>query len=159
MSYNTIKIKKYSDHIEEAEANAILFPGMLIEYLSTGKVQAHAREDGNAMPMFALEDELGGKGIEDAYPAAAQVQCWIPWRGDIVYALLEDGQTVVLNDALTSAGNGYLKKYTPSDDSDFTQHPLQIVGWAAETLDLTGSSGAEAGPMVDFNRFFKLRVA
>lgn len=159
MGFHTVKIKKYSDVIEEFVANATLYPGMLIELISTGKVQKHASEDGNVFPMFALEDEMQGKGIVDAYAAADVVQCWIPYRGDIVYGLLEDGQSVLIGDELTSAGNGYLKKYVPTDDSTFVQHPLQIVGWAAETLDLTGSSGEESGPQVDFNRFFKVRIA
>ena len=160
--FNTIKIKKYSDVIEEFVANAELFPGMLIELMSTGKVRKHATDDGNVLPMFALEDEMQGGSIQDAYAAGDQVQCWIPYRGEIVYAILEDGQNVAIGDELTSSGNGLLKKYVPSDDSTFRQHPLQIVGWAAEAMNLASSSGGDTDGVTltgTGNRFMKVRIA
>lgn len=143
MLKNTIKLKKYSDVIEEMVANAAITPGMLIEVMSTGKVRAHASAGLNALPMFALEDELQGKGIDDAYAAADQVQCWIPTRGDVVYALLKDGENIAIGDFLESAGTGYLQKHVADVDSSndiTTIYPLQIVGQAVEAIDLSGSS-------------------
>ena len=84
MSYNTIKIKKYSDVIEEYAAAAAIIPGMLIELTTDNTVKAHATSGGNVLPMFALEDELQGRGIDTSYAAAEKVQCWIPNRGDVV---------------------------------------------------------------------------
>ena len=139
---NTIKLKKYSDHIEEWTANAAIVPGMLVEMMSTGKIRKHATKDGHVFPMFALEDELQGKGIDDAYAAGAQVQVWIPWRGDKVYALLEDGQVIAKGDFLVSAGNGHLKKQQGTGASDYNPD-MKIVAMSNEAMDAGQSSGGD----------------
>lgn len=160
--FHTIKIKKYSDVIEEFTAAAALSPGMLIELTSAGTVQKHNNDGGNVLPMFALEDELQGGGITTAYAANAQVQCWIPYRGDIVYAILKDGQNVAIGDELISAGDGTLMKYTHSNNSEFTMNPLQIVGWAAEAMNLSSSSGGDTDGVTlpgTGNRYMKVRIA
>jgi hypothetical protein len=136
---NSVKIKNYSDVFEEFTASEAITPGMLVELTSDGKVKKHASESGNVLPMFALEDELQGKGIDDAYAEEAQVQVWVPGRGDIVNALLEDGQNIAIGDYLESAGAGYLQKYVA--DSTGIYYPAQIVGQAIEAVDLSSSSG------------------
>lgn len=145
MATNTIKVKNYSNVIEEYPANAAITPGMLIELISTGKVRAHATAGGTAMAMFALEDELQGKTIDEAYASDNRVQCWIPNSGDQVNALLDDGENVVVGDFLESAGNGFLQKYvadvTASDESDnLIDH--QVIAVALEAVDLSSSSDA-----------------
>ena len=144
MLKNTIKLKKYSDVIEEFEANAAITPGMLIEVMSTNKVRAHASAGRECLPMFALEDELQGKGIDENYAAADRVLCWIPNRGDVVYALLKDGENIAIGDFLESAGNGSLQKYVADVDSSKNVTPEyqnMIIGQAVEAIDLSGSSG------------------
>lgn len=159
MAYNTIKIRKYSDVVEEHVAASTITPGQLLELTSADKVQAHSHAAGNVLPMFALEDEMQGKEIGDTIAAAGQVQCWIPNRGDVVLGILADGQSVVIGDLLVSNGDGSLKKYVPSDDSDYTQHPNQIVGAVMEAKDLSGSSGEEeAGGVLDFAARVKVRI-
>ena len=139
MSYNTVKVKKYSDIVEEYTAAAAITPGMLLELTSASKVQKHSTAGGNMIPMFALEDELQGNGIDDAYAADDQVQVWVAGRGDMVYALLKDGEDVSVGDYLESAGDGYLKKHTTGTAANSNA----IVGQALEALDLSGSSGAD----------------
>lgn len=162
MAYNTIKVKKYSDVIEEMVASAAITPGMLLIIESTGKVKAHNQADKDAFPIFALEDELQGKGIDDAYAANAPVQCWIPYRGDIVNAILADGQKVVIGDPLTSDGYGRLKKHvtdTGASTVPWTVYPEQIVGYAAEALDLSGSSGTEVSGPLGYHKRLLVRIA
>lgn len=162
MAYNTIKVKKYSDVIEEMVASAAVTPGMLLIIESTGKVKAHNQADKDAFPIFALEDELQGKGIDDAYAANDPVQCWIPYRGDIVNAILADGQKVVIGDPLTSDGYGRLKKHvtdTGASTVPWTVYPEQIVGYAAEALDLSGSSGAEVSGPLGYHKRLLVRIA
>ena len=162
MAYNTIKVKKYSDVIEEMVASAAVTPGMLLIIESTGKVKAHNQADKDAFPIFALEDELQGKGIDDAYAANAPVQCWIPYRGDIVNAILADGENVAIGDPLTSDGHGRLKKHvtdTGSGAAPWTVYPEQIVGYAAEALDLSGSSGAEVPGPLGYHKRLLVRIA
>ncbi len=108
---NTIKLKSYGNVVIERVANAVITPGQLIELMSTNKVRKHATSDGDALKMFALEDELQGKKYTEDYAAADQVQCWIPGRGDVVYAILADVENVVIGDFLTSNGDGSLKKH------------------------------------------------
>lgn len=162
MAYNTIKVKKYSDVIEEMVASAAITPGMLLIIESTGKVKAHNQADKDVFPIFALEDELQGKGIDDAYAANAPVQCWIPYRGDIVNAILADGQKVVIGDPLTSDGYGRLKKHvtdTGASTVPWTVYPEQIVGYAAEALDLSGSSGEETSGPLGYHKRLLVRIA
>lgn len=143
MAYNTIKIKKYSDVIEEFVAASAITPGMLVAVASTGKIAAHAVADGNAVPMFALEDELQGKGIDDAFAALDPVQVWIPYRGDVVYALLFNGETVVIGDLLCSNGDGTLKKFDAATSAAVIEAPMLIVGVAVEAVDMSGSSAVD----------------
>jgi len=132
MAYHTIKLKKYTDVIEEHLAGGTIYPGMLLIQSAADTVVAHNDDaPANCIPMFALEDELQGKGIDDAYASGDQVQVWIPGRGDQVYALLEDGATVTPATFLESNGSGYLQAYTSG----------KAIAVALETLDLTGSSG------------------
>ena len=162
MAYNTIKVKKYSDVIEEMVASAAVTPGMLLIIESTGKVKAHNQADKDVFPIFALEDELQGKGIDEAYAANDPVQCWIPYRGDIVNAILADGQKVVIGDPLTSDGYGRLKKHvtdTGASTVPWTVYPEQIVGYAAEALDLSGSSGAEVSGPLGYHKRLLVRIA
>lgn len=162
MAYNTIKVKKYSDVIEEMVASAAVTPGMLLIIESTGKVKAHNQADKDVFPIFALEDELQGKGIDDAYAANDRVQCWIPYRGDIVNAILADGENVAIGDPLTSDGYGRLKKHvtdTGSSAVPWTVYPEQIVGYAAEALDLSGSSGAEVSGPLGYHKRLLVRIA
>lgn len=159
MAKNTIKLRKFNDVVDEYTANAALYPGMLIELMSTGKVRKHATASGNVYPMFALEDEMQGGTIDTVYAASSVVQCWIPGRGDIVNALIPDGQNIAVGDRLVSNGDGYLTKYTASDDSTMVQHPTQIVGIAMEAVDLSGSSGEEeAGGIGDFSHRIAVMV-
>ncbi len=111
---NTIKLKKYVDVINEYEAASEIIPGQLVQLDSTGKAKPHATAGGLAEKAFALEDELQGKGIDDAYVAGDRVQVMYARPGDEVYALLNTSATAVniaIGDFLESAGNGNLQKY------------------------------------------------
>lgn len=161
MAHNTIKVKKYSDVIEEMVASAAITPGMLLIVESTGKVKAHNNVDKDVFPIFALEDELRGKGIDDAYAANEPVQCWIPYRGDIVNAILADGQNVAVGDPLTSSGTGMLKKHVLDAGAStvpWEVYPLQIVAYAAEALDLSGSSAEETSGPLGYHKRLLVRI-
>lgn len=174
MAKKTIKLKNYLHIMEEYTATAVaITPGMLIEVTSAGLVQAHSTAGGNAIPMFAVEDELQGNAIGDNYAASAKVQCWIPQRGDQVFAILKDGENVAIGDFLESDGAGALVKHVADtvDESwdassaqeantiDLTVLPLQIVGQALEAVDLSGSSGEETDDdTIGYNKRIKIRI-
>jgi len=136
---HTIKVKKYSDVIEEYVANAAITPGDLIEVMTTGLVRKHATINANALPMFALEDESQGKIITQDYASTDIVQCWIPGRGDQVYATLASGQNVTIGTFLCSNGNGHLKAV--ADQSSLgDDEPNRIVGIATEAVNASGAA-------------------
>lgn len=165
MSYNTIKIKKYSDVVEEYPADATIYPGSLIEINTEAEVKVHATAGGNVLPMFALEDELQGRGIDTPYAAGDKVQCWIPNRGDVVLAILADGQSCVEGDFLESNGTGYLQVHTPEEvsasyiNTEFSIYHNQIVGIALEEMDaLSDSSGQDVGGGLGVNKRIRVRI-
>ena len=103
MAKNTIKLKKYSDVIEEfvvADGKTIT-PGMVVKVNASGKVEPGY----GGLLMVALEDELQGGGIDDTYAAGQPVQVWIPYRGDMFYAITSDTTNLVAGD-LVEAGSG-----------------------------------------------------
>lgn len=160
---NTIKLKNYLNIFEEYTATAVAVnPGMLLELTSAGLVQAHSTAGGNVLPMFALEDELQGNGIGDAYAVSGKIQVWIPTRGDQVQAILADGENASVGDLLESNGDGYLRVHVPvtadSDDA-VTVVPNPIVGVALENVDLSGSSGEETeDALLGFNERIEIRI-
>lgn len=143
MAYNTIMLKGENPNIEEMVANAAITPGMLIEEMNTGKVRAHADENGNAVSMWALENEMEGEEITDAYAADDRVRCWHAKRGDQIYALLADGENVVRGDFLASNGDGYLQKFVGGDSGTAEELPLEIVAKAKEAVNRSSSSGGD----------------
>jgi hypothetical protein len=160
-TYNTIKLTKRLDIIEEYNANAAITPGDLIELMSTGNVRRHATAGGNVFPpMFALEQELEGKGITNDYAAGDKVQCWVAVRGEIVYARLADGQTVVVGDPLESNGFGCLRKHTVntlSSDELAVIYTNPVVGIALEAQDLSEVSYGESS-LVGNAQYIKVRI-
>ena len=134
---NPIKIKSYVDVQEEYIADASIKPGHLIKLDSDGKVTVFATAKGMVLPMFALEDEHRGKTITDAYAQGDRAQCWIPSRGDVVYAILDKGQNVGIGDMLEPHDDGSLQKLTTGTGAS---DGGAIVGVALEALNLTAST-------------------
>ena len=165
MAKKTIKLKKYVDIVIEKVANAAITPGMLVEPMSTDKVRAHATAEGNAVPMFALEDELQGRDIDDGYAANDPVQIWIPQRGEEVLAILADGYDIDIGDFLASNGDGYLREHTTeteswdsNDPGSVNVYPLQIIAQALEAIDTSGSSGVESSGALGYAKRIKVRI-
>lgn len=160
MKKYTIKLKKYSDVIEELVANAAIIPGMLVELMptGTGKVRAHANANQDVFPMFALEDELQGKGIDDSYAANDPVQVWIPGRGDIVNCLLTDEEKVIIGDWVVSSGDGRVRKHVRTYESfESAVHGTEsiytqaIIGQVVEAVDLSAyPEGSESSAGGDY---------
>lgn len=145
MKKNTIKLKKYLDVIEEYTATAVaITPGDLLELTSAGLVQAHSTDSGTVLPMFALEDELQGNGIDDDYAACAKIQVWVAVRGEQVFANIADDEVITTGDFLVSNGDGTLKGTTNSS-ATLDEFPSSVVGVALEDLDMTDSDDAAIG--------------
>lgn len=152
MAYNTIKLKKYVDIIEEYEAAGVILPGNLLEITSAGKVQKHSGAGKTAQALFALEDALQGKGIESAYAAGDKVQVWVATPGEVVYGRLADEETVVIGDYVESNGAGQLRKVSRSTESwesadaqaAKSLYDKHIVGQVLVALDTTSLSTTDS---------------
>jgi hypothetical protein len=150
----------------EGDAVATITPGMLIELTSTANaLQAHSNAGQNAVPLFALEDELQGNNLDVNYDAADKVQAWYPQRGDEVLAILADGENASIGSFLESNGAGYLQVHVADTESfesgeagSITVYPLQIVAQAIEALDLSDSSGAESSDVLGYNKRIRVRI-
>ena len=154
MAYQTIKLTKHADVIIERDAHAVIIPGALLELNSDDEVLHHNTEGANVVPiMFALENDLEGKGIDDDYAAAAKVQVWIPGRGDIVNALIADDETCGIGEFLESNGDGKLHVHV-GDAGDSTTVTVQnaIVGVALEAITAGAyGSGSESSATGDYH--------
>ena len=157
MAYKTIKVKKYSDNIVELTGSGAITPGMLVEESAADTCRAHNTAGGNAIPMFALEDELQGKTINENYASGNPVQVWIPAAGDEPFAILADGEDISINDPLESNGDGSLRKHDTEASGE--DHPACIVAYALEAKDLSGSSGAESSGPLAYDKRILVRVA
>lgn len=107
MAYSTIR-KNYSDVFEEYDAVGTIIPGTFLEVTSGEKVQPVSTLGDNFIPLVACEDDLQGKGIGDNYAANDKVKVWIPYRGDQVYGVLLDGETITIGDILVINAAGKL---------------------------------------------------
>jgi len=147
--------------IEKVPA-AAFYPGHLLERTSADKVQKHSTSGGTcSLPMFAIEDENQGNGIDDAYGTSDRAVCWMPQRGDQVYAVLADGQNVAIGDYLESNGDGTLKKFaadTADSDDAFTGYDRQVVAQADEALNLSDSSGGESSGTLGYDKRIKVTI-
>jgi len=150
MGYNTIKIKKYTDIVEEYAAAAALYPGHLLEITAAGTVQKHSGAGKTAPALFALEDELQGKGIgvSGAYAAGDRVQVWHATPGEVVYARQADEEALLIGDFVESNGLGQVRKVVRTNESwesadsqaaksSYDRHIVGIVLTACDTTSLS----------------------
>lgn len=159
MAYNTIKLKKYLDIVKEKDAAAAITPGHILEQTSLDKFQVHSSAGQNVTPLIvALEDELQGNGIDDAYATNNKVQAWYPQSGEEFYGILKDGQNVAIGDELESNGDGTLRKHEAGSAAEL-EYPRSIVGKAQEALDLSDSSGGESSGALGYNKRIRVEAA
>ena len=118
---------------------------MLVALDSAGKVVPHGEAAGNAIPMFALEDELQGKTIDNAYEAGDPVQVWVAGRGDIVNAIA--GAEIAAGDFLVSDGTGKLKPVGSAVSVNITG---TVTGAAATLTDLNLTLNQDDGDTTKF---------
>jgi hypothetical protein len=118
MAKHTVALKG-AFHRKEGKASAAITPGHLIEFGGTNDLRVHSTIGGQARKAFALENDLIGKGITDAYTTGDTVQYGVFPPGTEVFAILGAGLTCSKGDFLESNGNGTLKaSSTPIEGSN-----------------------------------------
>jgi hypothetical protein len=131
----------------EGTAGGAITPGHLVQIGSDGLMVVHATAGGSSPGgLFALEDDARGKGITDAYDSTTNknVLVGVCNRGVEIYAILTTSQTVVIGDALESAGNGTLRKHVPQTSVAATSPGVAVrtgtvVARAIEAVTTTGT--------------------
>lgn len=122
---------------QELLCDAAITPGHLCERTATG-AKVHATAGGRCAPLFALEDDLQGSEITDAYTAANQGQFGHFRPGDRVYALIANGENIAIGEFLESAGDGTLRE-VDADASIGLVVTGSVVAYAEEACDMSGS--------------------
>jgi hypothetical protein len=139
---NRIHSKGPFVHEEYTAGNALIKPGMLLDFNVAGSaVVPHAISGGEAEAMFAEEDALQGKTVDDLYANASIVSVIIPNKGSEIRALIKDGQDITPGDELQSNGDGTLIKRLDYDSGALTTTHTQTVAVAQEAA---APSGADA---------------
>ena len=104
MAKQTIKLKKYVDIINEYVAGGAVKPGHVVVLGSGGTVAVGAAKT----PLIALEDELQGRAITDAFASGEPIQCWTPVRGEEGLCILSTSQTIAIGAVLEANASGEL---------------------------------------------------
>ena len=114
---STILLKGDGVH-KEAVAGGAVTPGHLVALTSTGTVVVNATASKKIQPCFAIEDELIGKDITDAYASGDKVKYIVPCRGAEINALVPaSAAAIVIGDYLEADGTGCLRKLVGLTDN------------------------------------------
>lgn len=132
---------------KEKDAGGAITPGDLIQRSSDGDVDVHGTAGGNAAKLFAVENDIAGDGINDAYAAGEVCKFAAVYPGCEVYAWLADGENAAIGSYLESNGDGTLKVVDFVSDSagNETDRTASIVAVALEAVDLSASSNTADG--------------
>lgn len=148
MAVRTIIARECNPVRDEALAAAALSPGHILEFDSNAKVKKHATAGGTVAPcIVALEDELQGNSVSDAYSTGDRVFFAYLHSGDRAYVYLASGENVVIGDRLESKGDGTLRKQVT--DSTASSAPQRIAFIAKEAEDLSASAAVATRILVE----------
>lgn len=133
-SKNTIFVWTQNQVREMAIASGAMKPGMAVQRTNAtaDTVVVHATVNVRPKPLFVLEeDELQGKEITDAYASGDKVIMRVAQPGDLVMALVAQGEVLAKSDYLTLGADGLWYKVDSSEEK---------VAQAREAKDLSVSA-------------------
>lgn len=122
---------------EEMLANTTgILPGMLLQQTSAAAdtCAVHSVQGEISERMFAMEDALQGKTVDDAYASGAPVQIAVVAPGSVVNAIIEGGQTIAKGEKLISSGNG---KLISVDSAASAAEKSNVIAVAVDACDQT----------------------
>lgn len=109
---NTIWLGGPGTIVNDIVASEAITPGHLIERhndAGTAKYRKHAAAGGKTAPIFAMDQSMLNKGVDDAYASGDLVEALVGVPGTTAWAILASGQTIVAGQQLESAGDGTLR--------------------------------------------------
>ena len=141
MAIKTITVRGEGVMQEGIATNAIT-PGHLLERTSTAdELQVHSVSGGVHGAIIAVEDELQGNEIDDAYANNARIFFKIFRKGDVFNGIIANGEAIAIGDYVVSNGNGEMKEIV--GDSSGTIVEEHAVGVALDAVDMSDSSAAD----------------
>jgi hypothetical protein len=110
---NTVYLGGPRTVINDLAASEAITPGHLIEKFNNAGVWRLRKHTGTSLAgsMYATEQSMLNKGVDDAYAANDLVEAVHGTPGTTIWALLASGQSIVFGNDLESAGDGTLKVY------------------------------------------------
>jgi hypothetical protein len=123
---------------EYKAAEAGIYPGMQVKLDTNGELVKHSSSGGalGDEKMFAMEDQIQGKTVDDVYADDSIVTVILPYVGCEVNLLLEDGEIVTPAVKVMAGGDATIKANSGG---------TQIIGMSTGSLDLTGSNNTANG--------------
>jgi len=106
MSTNRIHSKGDYRHEEAYAGEAGIYPGMLLELNSSGKVLKQNTEGAPAEIAIAEEDALQGNTVDTVYTDGEIVSYMLPVKGAEVNVRLATGQTITVGEGLIADADG-----------------------------------------------------
>lgn len=124
----------------QRDAGGTITPGQLVQIGTNNRVTRHSAAGGQHYRWFAVERDYMGDEMDVNYLVNEAVEIQSARPGEVINALLKDGETAVIGSRLVSAGDGDVAVDATSSIADQDQ---TIVGIALTALDLSDSSGAD----------------
>jgi len=152
-SYKTILVKSATAmFVKDRVSAAICTPGDLLELDSSGYYQPHSGDGLVAAPIFALEEDLVGEGIDTDYASGDTVRGLYAQPGDEIFAWLKTGENVAIGAELVSGGAGNLSAYAVQavDEGGSATYNISnntVVGKALEAVN--NSSGSDERILIE----------
>jgi hypothetical protein len=130
----TILLKGDPERMERV-AGGTITPGALVKLNSSNQLVVHSTAGGNTNTIFALENELFGKGIDDNYSANDYVQAG-EFDGDdhVLAYVAASAAAIVIGDQVESAGDGSVRIRSSGT----------TIGTALEAVDNSGNGASIA---------------
>jgi hypothetical protein len=118
---------------EYKAAESGIYPGMQVKLDSNGELVKHSTSGGaiGDERMFAMEDQIQGKTVDDVYADDSIVTVIIPYLGCEINMLLLDDEVVEIGDKIMAGGAGQVKENSGGSS---------ILGIATGALDLSTSA-------------------
>ena len=126
---------------EEPLASAAIYPGMIGQLDSDGKVLPNNGAGLACLMLIPIEDSLVGDLISTVYAIGDMVRYVLPRKGERCLLRLADGETAVKGSKLVSNGDGTVKVMSADSSAAVIEETLLAI--ADEAVDMSDSSGAD----------------
>lgn len=142
-------VGKETSIMKEGVCGGAITPGHLVALNTAGKWVVHPTAKGEALRAFAVEADYNGKGIDDAFVNNDWAQVWLVPPGAEINALVApEAAAIVVGDEVESAGDGTVRKKTPSSQLGSGAYTYtsagHVIGIALQAVDNSGNAASSA---------------